>query len=167
MAAEGELVDVVLTERLPVWRVREALASHLPAGWSLVGVHDVWLGGPALPGRVGGADHLVTLVSGSGEAVGGAELVGAAERLLAASSLPRERPKGDRMVHYDLRPLLIGITVVGVGSPVVLRIRTRSHPELGSGRPEEVVAALGDLVGHPLEISSIVRERLLLVDELD
>ena len=32
---------------------------------------------------------------------------------------------------------------------------------------EAVVAALGDLAGVPPEPASIVRERLLLVDELD
>ena len=53
------------------------------------------------------------------------------------------------------------------GPPVVLRARTRFDPVLGTGRPEEVVAALGDAVGAPLVVASIVRERLILADELD
>jgi hypothetical protein len=40
------------------------------------------------------------------------------------------------------------------------------HPELGTGRPEEVVAALGERLGIGLVAGSIVRERVLLTDEL-
>jgi hypothetical protein len=36
------------------------------------------------------------------------------------------------------------------------------HPELGTGRPEEVVAALCDELGLELVVRSIVRERLML-----
>ena len=49
----------------------------------------------------------------------------------------------------------------------MLRARTRFHPVLGTGRPEEVVAALGDAVGAPLVVTSIVRERLILAEEQD
>jgi len=59
------------------------------------------------------------------------------------------------------------VAVVGDGAPLVVRIRTRFDPALGTGRPEEVVAALGDVLGRPLEIRSTVRERLLTHDDLD
>ena len=49
---------------------------------------------------------------------------------------------------------------------VDVRARTRFDPVRGTGRPEEVVAALGDLAGSPLHVASIVRERLILADEL-
>src|SRR5688572_12700291 len=35
MAAERELIDIVLVERWPGWRVREALDARLPEGWRL------------------------------------------------------------------------------------------------------------------------------------
>ena len=47
-----------------------------------------------------------------------------------------------------------------------MRARTRFDPVRGTGRPEEVVAALADLAGTPLPVGSIVRERLVLADEL-
>jgi hypothetical protein len=53
------------------------------------------------------------------------------------------------------------------GPPVLLRARTRFHPVLGTGRPEEVVAALGEAVGAPLDVTSVVRERLILAEEQD
>ena len=162
IAAEAELIDVILTERVPTWRVREALADRLPAGWSLVELYDVWLAGPPLPGRVVAADYRVVLAPGEheGDPLDADRVREATRRLLAARSLPRERRKGGGAVTYDLRPLLVDASVVDDGPPVVLRLRTRFHPELGTGRPEEVVAALGEVLGGAVVPASIVRERL-------
>lgn len=163
MVAEGELIDLVLTERLPAWRVRDALGPHVPTGWTLVDLADVWLGGPPLAGRVVAADYRVSL----GGSVTRPQVGEAAAALLAARALPRERAKGDGTVRYDLRPLLADITVVGPGPPVVLGIRTRFHAELGTGRPEEVVLAIADRLGTPLTIDAVVRERLVLAEDTD
>lgn len=166
MAAEGELIDVVLTERWPAWRLREALDAVLPEGWRVQRLEDVWLGGPPLAGRVAAADHRITLEpSMEIDAVGA--LRNACTRLLQASALPRDRAKGDRVVTYDLRPLLLDVQVTDAGPPIELLARTRFHPELGTGRPEEVVAALSEAAGTAMEVDSIVRERLLLADEVD
>lgn len=161
MPSEGELIDVVLIDRWPVWRVREALDGRLPRGWRLVDLFDVWLAGPPLAGRVAAADYRLTL----GAPVDVGAVGRAAADLLDADRLPRERSKGGGTVAYDLRPLLIDIAVE-TGPPPLLRIRTRFHPELGTGRPEEVGAALSERLGVPLEVTSIVRERLLLVEDL-
>ncbi|HEY8987459.1 MAG TPA: hypothetical protein VIM39_00470, partial [Candidatus Limnocylindrales bacterium] len=52
------------------------------------------------------------------------------------------------------------------GEPIAVRIRTRFNPELGSGRPEEVVAALAEAMGSELVVSRIVRQRLLLIEDV-
>jgi radical SAM-linked protein len=162
MAAEGELIDVVLLERWPAWRVREALTPTLPEGWRLVDLVDVWLAGPPLAGRVAAADYRIELAGD----VSPDRVSTAAMELVASAAIPRERPKGGTTVTYDLRPLILDVGV-DAGPPVAVRTRTRFHPELGTGRPEEVLAALGGLAGTQLEAASIVRERLLLVDDLD
>lgn len=162
MTADGELIDLLLAERWPRWRVREALEPQVPAGWRLIDLADVWLGGPALAGLVAAADYRITIDGASG-----AEIADAARALVDANSLPRSREKGGGTVEYDLRPLLIAIAVADEGPPVIVRARTRFHPSLGTGRPEEVVAALSDQLGRPVAVKEIVRERLLLADELD
>jgi radical SAM-linked protein len=162
MAAERELIDVVLVERWPAWRVREALEPRLPQGWRLVELSDVWLAGPPLAGRVAAADYRIDLKGRPDMA----SLTRAAGGILAADHLPRERLKGTGAVTYDLRPLLVDVAVQP-GPPVVVTTRTRFHPELGTGRPEEVLAALADRLGTDLEAAAIIRERLLLVDDLD
>ena len=162
MAAERELIDLFLTEVVPAWLVRERLAGRLPDGWQLVDLEDVWLGAPALAGQVGAADYRIDLGAADGVAV-----AAAAAALLAATDLPRERRKGASTVRYDLRPLLIDVGIADPGPPLVVRARTRFHPVLGTGRPEEVVAALGDAAGIPLVTRSVVRERLILLEDLD
>jgi radical SAM-linked protein len=162
MAAEGDLIDVVLVERWPAWRVREALAPRLPVGWRIVDLADVWLAGPPLAGRVAAADYRIELAAD----VDLDKVDAAARDLLAADRLPRERTKGAGTVTYDLRPLLIAIDVEA-GPPILVRTRTSFHPELGTGRPEEVLSALADRLGTPLEAAVIVRERILLADDLD
>jgi radical SAM-linked protein len=161
MAAERELIDVVLVERWPAWQLREALEPSLPDGWRLVELSDVWLAGPPLAGRVAAADYRIEL-AGRPDPAG---LERAATELLAADHVRRERVKGSGAVPYDLRPLLIDVAV-NPGPPVVVATRTRFHPELGTGRPEEVLSALGEHLGTALQATAIVRERLLLVDDL-
>jgi radical SAM-linked protein len=160
MAAEGELIDVVLTDRWPAWRLREALEDRLPGGWRLVDAFDVWLQGPPLAGRIVAADYRILLEG----AVDPDALARAAGDLLAARRIPRERAKGGGTVAYDLRPLLADVTVEG-GPPALVRTRTRFHPELGNGRPEEVLAALANRLGQPLHATDIVRERLITADD--
>jgi radical SAM-linked protein len=161
MVAERELIDVVLVERWPIWRVRDALVPHLPEGWRLVDLFDVWLAGPPLAGQVAAADYRMEL-DGSPDI----EVVRrAAADLLDADRLPRDREKSGRTVAYDLRPLLIDLGVEA-GPPPIVRTRTRFHPELGTGRPEEVLGALADRIGEPLPTRSIVRERLVLAEDL-
>lgn len=161
IAAERELADVVLIEVCPVWRVREAISGRLPEGWRLVDLYDVWLGGPPLAGQVAAADYRIEVGGADPAAVGEAS-----DALLRASAIRRERAKGNEVVGYDLRPLLVDVGVAQAGPPLLVRARTRFHPVLGTGRPEEVVAALGDLLGAPLTTGPIVRERLVLADEL-
>lgn len=162
MIAGGELIDIILTERWPRWRVREGLEPMIPDGWSVHGLRDVWLGAPSLAASVAAADYLVTL---SGD-VAAAELEHAIRQVLAAEALPRERARGVATITYDLRPLLIEVSSTDPGPPTVISIRTRIHPTLGHGRPEEVVGALGDALGRPLGAASMVRERLVLGEDL-
>jgi radical SAM-linked protein len=160
VAAERELAEILLSERVPIWRVREALSARLPAGWTLVDLFDVWPAGPPVAGRVVAADYRIELA----EVVDPGKLAVAARSLLESNSLPRTRQKGGAVAGYDLRPLLLDVAVdEDRGSPI--RVRTRIHPELGTGRPEEVMAELGERVGRPLEVRSVVRERLILSDE--
>jgi radical SAM-linked protein len=165
MPAERELVDLFLAEIRPVVEVREAVGRSLPDGHELIEIHDVWVGAPPLPASVVALVYRVALVAPDAEPIDVAALADAATRLLASTALPRRRAKGDSMIAYDLRPLLAGIEPVEGASPPTIRIRVRVDPERGIGRPEEVVAALGDDLGTVIEARDIVRERVETADE--
>ncbi len=162
MDGERELFEIVLTESLPIWRVREALIERLPVGWRLVELQDVWLGTPALAGRINGAVYRLIIAAATDPHA----VSTAAAELLLERRLPRTRLKGGAPVAYDLRPLLADVGVVDPGPPVVLRVHTRIQPELGTGRPEEVLAALAERLGVSLGIASITRERLILAGDV-
>ncbi|MEO6207884.1 MAG: DUF2344 domain-containing protein, partial [Candidatus Limnocylindrales bacterium] len=123
VAADAELIDVVLTTRWPAWRVREALAPVLPAGWRLVDLHDVWLAGPALAGRIAAADYRVVIAGADGVDV--QRLIDACATLLLSRRVPRIRRKGDTTVTYDLRPLVLDARIDDVGPPPIILTRTR------------------------------------------
>lgn len=163
IAAEHEYLDLSLTERWPRWRVREVLEGAIPDGWAMHDLADVWLGAPALAAAIAGADYRITL---GGTASSGA-IARAAASLLAETAIPRTRTKGSGTVTYDLRPLLVRLEVVEPGPPAVILARTRIHQTLGSGRPDEVVAALAERVDGTLTAATVVRERLLFASEVD
>ena len=165
VAGEREVVDLYLAERLPGPAIRAAVAAVLPAGLSLVDLHDVWVGAPSAPAAVVAADYRALLAGPPRWAVEGAVLA-----LLGAAALPRERRREKKITAYDLRPLILGLEVRGSDeSGVTLAMRLRHAPD-GAGRPEEVVAALGEppaALGEAATVRSIVRERIVMADDPD
>ena len=158
MLAEGEIADLYVSERMTLPELRERLQRDLPNGFTLVDLHDVWLNEAAVAARLAAADYRVELEGAPAEA-----LARACEELVASPTLERERRREKKVTRYDLRPLVLELAVAG---PSRLRMRLRHAQEGGSGRPEEVVAALGEIAGVELVIASIVRERLILADDL-
>jgi radical SAM-linked protein len=197
MLAEHELADLYLAERLTAPDLRDRLAAGMPSGYLVSDLHDIWIGAPAIAPQLVAADYRMTLLN-----LAEADLEAAATRLMAADQLPRERRKEARLIRYDLRPLLIDLRVRPADPEAMqsddaetaaagLWMRLRHAQDGGSGRPDEVVAALagelglaanvevgegddeGALAGEAsaagrltLEMVRPVRERLWLVDEL-
>jgi radical SAM-linked protein len=166
VAGEREVVDLYLVERLPARTVRAAVAAILPDGHALVDLQDVWVGAPSAPATVVAADYRVLLVGSPRWVVEGAVLA-----LLGAVALPRERRREKKTTVYDLRPLILRLAVrASDGSGVTLAMRLRHTPD-AIGRPDEVVAALGEPpvppLPAPLAARSTVREGIVMADEPD
>lgn len=166
MLAEREIVDVVLSERLTVRDLRERLERDLPEGFGLVDLHDVWVNAPSVASRLASATYRLDLAGADGAGVRHA-----VADLLAAERIDRERQKEKRTVAYDLRPLVLDVEVLGWddadGGRGTVRIEVRHSQDAGTGRPEEVVAAIAERVPGDLAIIQAVRERLTLVDDAD
>ena len=176
MTADAELADLLLPVKWAVAPLRERLQERFPPGHRLVALHDVWLGEPALPGIVVAGDYLVTLgtahVSNEGPAALAAaglptmatdELRNAIDVLLAATVVPRTRIRGDRTTVDNLRTLVLEIRVAAADR---VWMRLRIDPVLGTGRPDDVLDALGAIAGAPFRAVRRHRERLWLRSDL-
>jgi radical SAM-linked protein len=155
VTCDHELADLFLPTRRTAADVRERLERAMPAGHRLVDLHDVWLGAPALPAMVAAVDYVVE-VADDGGVPDPALLSAGVAAVLAASVVDRAR-------GGNLRPLIQDLRVDERGT---LRMRLTIDANTGTGRPEDVVAAIAARTGHALEITRRHRERLWLRDEL-
>lgn len=169
-AAEHDLADLVVGERWPMARLRAALGTALPVGFEVIDLYDVWLGAPAITAVLNAMSHRATVAGATAT-----ELAGAAGRLLAADRLERNRAKGtEQRVTYDLRPLILELDVAegapprsaGDGGTTIVRMALRTSPDGPSGRPDEVVLALGEDLDRNLQLVELVREREWTADEV-
>lgn len=148
---EAELLDVFLSERLSPAQFLERLTGQLPPGLTVNSVEEVGLTLPALQADVRWADYEVDLPGSADEATA------AVDRFLAAETVPWEHKREDEVRQYDIRAQVQDVAVAPVnGTGVRLRMRLKND-NTGSGRPEQVVAALG--LQPP---SRILRKRLVL-----
>jgi Uncharacterized protein conserved in bacteria (DUF2344) len=169
LTASREPFDLFLPERRTAAEVRSRLEPQFPVGHRLVDMYDVWLGEPPLPGVVVAGDYLVeiaALPASAGDAMvppPRPAIRAAVEAFLAASTIERARSRPDRPGAGNLRSLVMDIQQP---SDSHLWMRLRFDPVLGTGRPEEVVAALGTLAGLPLVPVRRHRERIWLKGEM-
>ncbi len=187
VTAEREPLDLYLAQRLTVADLRARLQLALPPGHEIVELYDVWLGSPSVAALVIAGDYRCDLAEPA------AALAPAVGTLLAARSVVRPGRKGGEAKPYDLRPLVDRLAVTetrpsllerpeaepargpahdgadaGDGMAAdrsVLAMRLLIGSESGSGRPEEVVEALAAILGRPIGVGRVVRERLVLAGE--
>ncbi|MFZ5822495.1 MAG: TIGR03936 family radical SAM-associated protein [Chloroflexota bacterium] len=143
-ASRAEVMDIWLTGDLAPASLPAALEGHMPPGLAVLDVEQVDERAPALQTEVVGAEYRVE-ITGAGSASGLTERLAS---VLEAESILRER----RGKPYDLRPLIEELALTG--SSIFMHLSAR---EGATGRPEEVLAALG----VPLEATRIERTRLL------
>jgi radical SAM-linked protein len=134
-AAQGEMLDLWFEQPVDPAIARSALARALPEGLHIVQVEEIAPAEPPLQTRVTAAVYTVTV-----ETTAPLETIrGRVTDLLAAQALPRQR----RGRSYDLRPLIQRLSVqAGRPGKVVLEMELAAR-EGATGRPEEVVDALG------------------------
>ena len=132
----AELMDVVLTEALDPADMLRRLASTLPSGIGIVSIVEAPLNVPALQAELRWAEYLVTLETGESRE----QVEARVQSLMDASSVRRER----RGKSYDLRPLVLSLQVEAMsGSSAQIVVRLMADANAGTGRPDEVLSALG------------------------
>ena len=134
-ASRSEVLDVRLNEEIPVENISSRLKDNLPADIRILNIESVEEHAPALQTQVLSAVYDIHLT----EPVDGAELTRMVEALMTSESIVRER----RGKSYDLRPLIEMLSVVTEANGNVWLRMTLAAREGATGRPEEVLNALG------------------------
>jgi radical SAM-linked protein len=134
--SECELLDVVLSEPMDSSDVMARLVPALPAGIAVTSIVQVPLNAPALQAALRWAEYAVTVETDESQE----QVESKVQALLAAPTLPRER----RGKAYDLRPLVLSLAVEAAhASSVQIAMRLLANADAGTGRPDQVLAALG------------------------
>lgn len=154
VTSERELLELFLEQPVPLARVMKQLVPQLPQGLELLEVREIPLSLPSLPSQVRFAEYRVVVEAEASQK----EVLQRLQELLARESLPWHHLRDTGPRHYDLRPLIQDLWLKEWRPPsftLGMRLRCDSG---ATGRPEQVVAALGF---DPLACSP-QRTRLLL-----
>lgn len=146
-----EVADLRLEHTVEIPGLAERLTQSMPEGIQIIGVEEVDERAAPLQTRVDFAEYEVTLPPEVDEKT----LRSSLDAVLRADALPRER----RGKPYDLKPLIETLELLRRDKAILfMRLAAR---EGATGRPEEVLAALG----IPFEITQIERTRLIFKPE--
>jgi radical SAM-linked protein len=151
--SECELVDVWLETAQDLAEARAALEKAAPPGLTLLEVREIPARSPAVQTLVKAAEYRVKVPASVEPHILDERLAA----LLAAPEIKRVR----RGKEYDLRPLVEALSRIASGDnshTLVMRLAAR---EGATGRPEEVVEALG----YPPASAAYHRQKLILLEE--
>lgn len=151
-SSRGEVLDVRLNEEVSVEDISSRLKDNLPPDIKVREIKSVDERLPALQTQVLSAAYDVRLT----EPIDGSELKRKVESVMMAESIIRER----RGKSYDLRPLIEMMSVITQADGTAWLKMTLAAREGATGRPEEVLAALGI---EP-ETARVERTRLIFKD---
>ncbi len=155
--SEYELADVLMVERVEPEVARQQLMARMASGIEVYQMADVPLPAPSLQASTVESTYVATPL----DPVDRQELAAQIETLLAATQLLREREHKGKMKVYDLRPLILDLSLTDtLPMPPAIQMRLLLQPSL-TGRPDEVLLALGI---DPLA-ARIHRTRIVLQDE--
>ena len=150
--SEAELMDVYTVQPIAAAIFADRLRPELPFGLDIMQVVSVGLHVPALQAQVRFAEYLAKVNAPDESGLGQTILT-----LLACDSLPWQHLRDTGVKKYDLRPLIINLKLADyVEGVATLEMRLKNDAE-GTGRPEQVILALG--LEGPIDIH---RTRLIL-----
>jgi len=154
VTSEAELMDVWLKRWMPPQSFMMRTKGQLGQGFDIVGVWEVGLNIPSLQSCSAFAEYNVEARSEKNEQ----DIYASICSLLQAIELPWHHLRNDKTHSYDLRALIDDLWIVGRHDCLyVLGMRLHCNAK-GSGRPEQVMSALG----FPEYPESIHRTKLIL-----
>ena len=153
VTSEAELMDIFVAKQVSPHNLEAAVSRQLPPGMEILQVYLIATTLPSLQSQIRYAEYRVEVETEKDEK----EVEAVLASLLAREYLPWQHRRDTGLRSYDLRALVndLWLTSWRSGySTIGMRLRCDSG---GSGRPEQVVKALG--FSQP---RSICRTRLIL-----
>lgn len=141
--SDAELMDVFMEEPVTPRRFTADASKQLPEAMSIRSVEEIGLALPALQADVRSAEYEVDLAAGDDGALSAAAVVLAVEQFLAAEAIPWEHKRDDQVRSYDIRAQVETMAVSEPEHECVRLLMRLKNDNTGSGRPEQVTAALG------------------------
>jgi len=153
VTSDAELMDVILAKFVSPHTFTDSVSRQLPEGIDIRQVYNAALNMPSMQSQVRFAEYTVELTTDKTWS----EIEAAIADLLRKKSLPWQHQRDTGPRKYDLRILIEDIDLIDWQSgkcTIGMKLRCDSR---GSGRPEQVAAALG-FKNYP---ESIHRTRLI------
>jgi radical SAM-linked protein len=138
VTSSGELLDIFLNTRVSPLDFTRRVSQQLPAGVEIVEIQEAGLRAPSLQSEVRWGEYEVEL----DPSLESERVRAAIDGFLAAERLPWEHLREKETRRYDIRGLVLHLWLEQKGGSLLLGMRLRLDSG-GSGRPEQVVAAMG------------------------
>jgi radical SAM-linked protein len=139
VTSEAELMDIFCIRGVAPHFFASAVNQQLPRGITVDKVFPISFDLPSLQSQISQAEYKVTVEIENEEL----EIQKALEKLLALENLPWQHQRDTGVKQYDLRELIEDMWVIELKhASGVLGMKLRCDSK-GSGRPEQVTAALG------------------------
>jgi len=154
VTSQAELMDILGTKQVSPHFFTAAVSQQLPPGIEILQVYQVALTMPSLQSQVRYAEYKVEIETEKGQK----DIESAVTSLLSKKHLPWQHQRDTGTRNYDLRALIDDLWLIDWHSgycTVGMRLRCDNS---GSGRVEQVTAALG-FSHYP---QSIHRTKLIL-----
>ena len=150
VTSEAELMDVYLAKPMTPRDLLRDLTKELPAGVTAVSAEEVGMALPALQADVRFAEYDVDVLFDVGDVApqssamrSSVDVQPAIDAFLAADAIPWEHRRDNETRSYDIRAQVASLVAEQLDA-VSVRIHMRlKNDNTGSGRPEQVIAALG------------------------
>ena len=144
VTSEAELMDIVTTRWVSPHWFTATLSQQLPPGIEILQVYPIPLSQPSLQSQLAYAEYRVEVETDKGQT----DIESALAGLLSLEHLPWHHQRDTGRRDYDLRALINSLWLIDWHSgycTIGMRLQCDNS---GSGRPEQVAAALG-FAHHP------------------
>ena len=150
VTSEAELMDIVCNKWVSPHWFTAAVSQQLPPGIEILQVYQIALSQPSLQSQVRYIEYRVEAETEEGQR----DIESAITSLLSTTHLPWQHQRDTGWRSYDLRALIDDLWLIDWHHPrATIGMRLRCD-NTGSGRPEQVAAALG-FTRHPQSIHRI------------